>query len=144
MMVYWANKIPVITTYAWLALCPHPIPSMPVWSMKVEKTKLPDWWVGALAKIAMTTAVVPMACHKIDTLFKYLRMWTPKVFISPDQKLSFERHIYTRCVHTLAHKNSGIDADRGPWSWHEICAKSTDRWQESSASKAMHKPEIGW
>ena len=33
----------------------------------------------------MTTAVVPMACHKMDILFKYLRMCTPKVFIMPDE-----------------------------------------------------------
>jgi hypothetical protein len=51
--------------------------------MKVRKTNLPLWCVGAAARIAMAREVVPSACHHTETLFRYLRMWTPKVLIVP-------------------------------------------------------------
>ena len=41
-----------------------------VLSMKVWKTHLPVWCVGALARMAMTSAVVPTACHQTEILFK--------------------------------------------------------------------------
>lgn len=76
----------MMTTYAGLARSLHPtLPGAPVLSMKVWKTNLADWCVGAAARTAITTAVVPTACHHIEKLLMYLSKCTPKVLIRPWQ-----------------------------------------------------------
>ena len=85
MRVYCAVRIPITTTYASLARWLQPTPSTPVLSMNVAKTNFADWCVGAAARMAMTTAVVPTACHQMDTLLMYFRRCTPNVLISPWQ-----------------------------------------------------------
>lgn len=51
--------------------------------MKVRKTNLALWRFGAAARITMAREVVPSACHHTETLFRYLRIRTPKVLIVP-------------------------------------------------------------
>ena len=77
--VYCAIRIPITATYAGLARSLHP----PVPSINVLNTKCADWWLGAAARMAMTTAVVPTACHQIETLLMYLSRCTPNVLIRP-------------------------------------------------------------
>jgi hypothetical protein len=51
--------------------------------MKGLNTNLVLWCFGAAAGIAMAREVVPSTCHHTETLFRYLRMCTPKVSIVP-------------------------------------------------------------
>jgi hypothetical protein len=70
-------------TQAALARCNHPTPSTPLPSMNVRKMNLPLWCFGAAARMAIASEIVPSACHYTETLFKYLKMCTPKVLIVP-------------------------------------------------------------
>jgi hypothetical protein len=67
--------------YAGLARWDYQTASTPVPLMKVRKTNLPLWCFGAAARIAMAREAVPSAYHHTETLFRYLRMRTPKVLI---------------------------------------------------------------
>jgi hypothetical protein len=51
--------------------------------MKVRKTNLPLWCFGAAERIAVMREAVPSAFHHTETLFRYLRVYTPKVLIVP-------------------------------------------------------------
>ena len=72
-------RMPITATYAGLARSLQP----PVPSMNVLKTNSPDWCFGAAARMAMTTDVVPTACHQTEMLLMYLRRCTPKVLMRP-------------------------------------------------------------
>ena len=69
--------------YAGLARWDYRTASTPVPLMKVRKTNLPLWCFGAATRIAIASKIVPSACHYTETLFKYLKMCTPKVLIVP-------------------------------------------------------------
>jgi hypothetical protein len=55
--------------------------------MNVRKMNLPLWCSGAAARMAIAREVVLSACHYTETLFKYLKMCTPKVLIVPASDL---------------------------------------------------------
>ena len=67
-IVYCDSNIPHTATYAGEALSPHP--GSPVPSLKVPKTNLPDWWIGAFARIAMAKQLMPTECKMMDELFR--------------------------------------------------------------------------
>lgn len=80
---YCANKTPITTTYAGLALSLHPTPSTSVLSMNVRNTKFPLCRVGAVTRTVIITAIVPTAFHHTAILLRFLRALTPKVLMRP-------------------------------------------------------------
>ena len=57
--------------------------------------------------------VVPRACHHTETLFRYLRMCTPKVLIVPSSSLLWVPGMNRgQLGRTLGDKNRSVDSDR--------------------------------